>query len=173
MPCRCRLNERGPHGVGLCPVGSDTYMGFIQRFFIGRNGPDQLNLALLAVSMGFTFLSRVLFGGFFSTLAYVILAICVFRMISRNLERRQRENAWFLQLIRRGGARGQSPRSPDRRGRPDRQKPRRTRNTSAISNAPAVNKRCAPRRAKARLKSPAPNAARCSTRKCRGKNHAI
>jgi len=81
-------------------------MGFIQRFFIGRNGSDQLNLALIGAALASNLLSRFMFRGLFETLSYVLMFLWIFRMISRNLERRQRENAWFLQLIRRGGAKG-------------------------------------------------------------------
>jgi len=81
-------------------------MGFIQRFFVGRNGSDQLNLALLGVGIACNLLSRFMFRGLLSALFYVAVFLWIFRMISRNLERRQRENAWFLQLIRRGGAKG-------------------------------------------------------------------
>jgi len=81
-------------------------MGFIQRFFIGRNGSDQLNIALLVAAIAFNLLSRLLFRGLFEALCYIAAFLWIFRMISRNLERRQRENAWFLQLIGRGGAKG-------------------------------------------------------------------
>ncbi|MCL2588941.1 MAG: hypothetical protein FWD84_05980 [Oscillospiraceae bacterium] len=84
-------------------------MGFIQRFFIGRNGVDQLNRALLVVSIVLTILSRFLFANLFGTVAYVVMFLCIFRMISRNLERRRQENAAFLKLLGR-----HSPKSPYR-----------------------------------------------------------
>ena len=70
-------------------------MGFLQRFFYGRNGVDQLNIALFLASFGLNLLSRVLFQNFLSSVAYGLLFLCVFRMISRNVEKRQRENLWF------------------------------------------------------------------------------
>ena len=78
-------------------------MGFLQRLFHGRNGVDQLNIALFLASMGLNLLSRVLFQNFLSSVAYGLLFLCVFRMISRNVEKRQRENFWFqtrLQALR-------------------------------------------------------------------------
>jgi len=76
-------------------------MGFLQRFFHGRNGTDQLNIALIVASIATTLLSRFLFLGFLSTVSYVLLFLCVFRMISRNIPRRQQENALFLEKTKR------------------------------------------------------------------------
>ena len=76
-------------------------MGFFQRFFQGRNGSDQLNLALLVLSIIATFLSRVLFPFVLGTIGYVLLFLCVFRMISRNIPQRQLENRWFLEKTKR------------------------------------------------------------------------
>ena len=89
-------------------------MGFIQRFFIGRNGSDQLNLALLGAALALNLLSRFMFRGLFETLSYIAMFFWIFRMISRNLERRQRENATFLQIIRRAGAKGPKTAQPRR-----------------------------------------------------------
>jgi len=74
-------------------------MGFLQQFFIGRNGLDQLNMALLAASVGLSVLSWFIFPSLFSNLAYVFLFLGLFRMISRNLEKRSRENRYFLELV--------------------------------------------------------------------------
>jgi len=75
-------------------------MEFLQQLFRGRNGSDQLNLALLAVGFGFNMLSRMMFQNLFVMLSYVALGVCLFRMISRNIPKRQQENAWFLELVR-------------------------------------------------------------------------
>ena len=72
-------------------------MGFLQRFFQGRNGPDQLNIALIVLSLASTVLSYVMFRNALSTVSYVLLGLCIFRMISRNIPRRQQENAFFLE----------------------------------------------------------------------------
>jgi len=76
-------------------------MGFLQRFFHGRNGPDQLSMVLLIASFAATLLGRIAFQNFFSILASVLLVFGFFRMISRNVTRRRQENAWFLEKTKR------------------------------------------------------------------------
>ena len=75
------------------------------RFLYGRNGVDQLNIAMLWVSIGADLLATILMRQR-NGLAYVGLALyygsvvlwvlVLFRMFSRNLQRRRAENAWFL-----------------------------------------------------------------------------
>lgn len=70
------------------------------KFMAGRNGNDALNrflivadLLLLLVSTLFSkSLGRVLYPLFL-----ILLAFTYFRMFSRNLYKRQRENAWYYQ----------------------------------------------------------------------------
>jgi len=78
-------------------------MNFIQRFFIGRNGTDQLNIALAAASIALTVLSWFLFRNTLTSMAYVTMGIMLFRMISRNINARQRENMAFLQMAGKWG----------------------------------------------------------------------
>ena len=89
-------------------------MGFLQRFFHGRNGSDQLNFALMIAGVALSFLSRVMFQNLFQTLAWVALGLCLFRMVSRNIDKRRQENAQFLALVSR--LRPQSPSTSWRRG---------------------------------------------------------
>jgi len=84
-------------------------MGFFGQFFQGRNGVDQLNIALMGVAVALTFLGRFMFQSFFPLLAYVTMFLCMFRLISRNIPKRQAENAYFLNLIQ--GLRNRTPRS--------------------------------------------------------------
>ena len=72
-------------------------MNFLSHFFYGRNGKDQLNIALMFLAIALNVLSRLLFATFFSALSYVAIALCIFRALSRNLPRRQAENALFLE----------------------------------------------------------------------------
>jgi len=71
------------------------------RFMYGRNGNDQLNAALLCVYLVLCVL-EIVFGGIhtaavvFNTLALLLAVVVLFRMFSRNLTRRQAENARFL-----------------------------------------------------------------------------
>lgn len=72
-------------------------MNFLARFFQGRNGTDQLNLALLVFSLLANVIAR--FSGILllSNIALAFMFLALFRMVSRNIPRRQSENAWFMQ----------------------------------------------------------------------------
>jgi len=76
-------------------------MHFLQRFFQGRNGRDQLNIALAVLSVVTTLLSRFMLQFPLMLISYIALALCVFRMVSRNISRRQTENALFLEKTKR------------------------------------------------------------------------
>lgn len=73
----------------------------LERMFIGRNGIDQLNIAVLGVSLACWLVSRVLSIGMLRALfyyAFVLAAgVCIYRALSRNIPRRQAENQRFLE----------------------------------------------------------------------------
>lgn len=80
-----------------------------RRFLYGRYGSDQLNLALLIAAVVLSLLSGILSlllpytAGVYTNLLlsaamYALLAIALFRMLSRNIYRRQRENRRFRNL---------------------------------------------------------------------------
>lgn len=73
----------------------------LERMFIGRAGIDQLNIAVLGLSLGCWLVSRFLPGGLLRTLfyyAFVLAAgVCIYRALSRNLPKRQAENRQFLE----------------------------------------------------------------------------
>ncbi len=68
----------------------------IRRFFIGRNGPDHLSLALSILAFALS-LFRVHIS--FYIISLVIFAISIFRMVSKNIEKRRKENLMFLRLV--------------------------------------------------------------------------
>ena len=79
----------------------------LRRFMAGRYGSDQLGRWLLGLAVVLILLgmignrtgSTVLAG--LSLLAYVPLIWSIFRMYSRNIEARRRENAAFLRFLTR------------------------------------------------------------------------
>ena len=76
-----------------------------RNFMIGRNGQDQLGVAIFGVGFLFLILSMV-FGRFawsflFSLLSWILLLLCIFRMYSKNLSARGAENRAFLNLLHR------------------------------------------------------------------------
>ncbi len=67
---------------------------------IGRHGQDQLNIFLLIVALVLMILGAFIrsIGGLLNWLALALLALTWFRMLSKNLPRRQAENARYLNL---------------------------------------------------------------------------
>ena len=72
-----------------------------RRFMYGRYGSDKLNVFLLIVGVVFCLLSSFSRLYLLGILAYVPLILAIFRMYSRNISKRQRENQRFLQLFAR------------------------------------------------------------------------
>ncbi|MCL2828945.1 MAG: hypothetical protein FWD99_09470 [Oscillospiraceae bacterium] len=93
-------------------------MNFLQQFFQGRNGTDQLNIAMLILGFVFNLLSRFMFGNLFSAISFALLGLCLFRMISRNIPKRRRENAIFMELTKGLWARLPGPLSGGGAGQP-------------------------------------------------------
>ncbi len=73
------------------------------RFMYGRNGTDELSLFLSIVFCVAIVFSRLLggpVGAFLHGLSFVLLFWCYFRVFSRNLALRQRENQKYLSYKR-------------------------------------------------------------------------
>lgn len=70
----------------------------LRRLFIGRNGPDQLSLALTVAA----FIISLIPGGYITYgLSLVMLLFAVFRMFSKNIAQRQKENIFLLNMVNR------------------------------------------------------------------------
>lgn len=73
---------------------------WFRNFMLGRYGSDKLNGALLLTGIVLMVLGSIFKGlTFLTLLAYIPLFWCIFRMYSRNLEARRRENAAFLNFF--------------------------------------------------------------------------
>ncbi|MBQ6825906.1 MAG: hypothetical protein IJP34_04530 [Clostridia bacterium] len=82
----------------------------LMQFMAGRYGPDKLSYFLVVCSLIISFLNILLrfiaisvsspvlliLGYVFQLLGYGILGYAFFRVLSRNIYARQKENAWFL-----------------------------------------------------------------------------
>lgn len=77
----------------------NNLMAGLQRLFYGRNGFDHLTFAVFIVSFLIRLIARLFWIPWIGYLYYVGLAYALFRMFSRNIYQRQKENAWFLNLI--------------------------------------------------------------------------
>ena len=78
----------------------------LRRFMAGRYGSDRLNQCLLGAAFVLILISaiggrRVQWMSMLSLLAYVPLIWSMFRMYSRNIEARRRENAAFQRFFTR------------------------------------------------------------------------
>lgn len=75
--------------------------GTIARFMYGRNGTDQLNMALLAAYLLVWLIQALLRRNFavrmvLEAVSLALAVLILFRTFSRNLHKRQAENAKFL-----------------------------------------------------------------------------
>ncbi|MBE6656422.1 MAG: hypothetical protein E7609_06120 [Ruminococcaceae bacterium] len=77
----------------------------LARFFAGRNGADALYYLAFSLSLIFIFLSGIFYAH--SVLKYLFPALyllafgyALFRMLSRNVTKRQRENAAFRRAMK-------------------------------------------------------------------------
>ena len=70
------------------------------RLMAGRYGGDQLNVLLMALYVIFYIVYRFTRMFIFELLALFLVALSLYRALSRSLERRRAENIRFLQLAR-------------------------------------------------------------------------
>lgn len=75
----------------------------LSRFMYGRNGADQLGLttiwAVLLLDVANIFIKQQTIHTIISFLSTVLLVMAVYRVFSRNLQKRRAENARFLEKV--------------------------------------------------------------------------
>ena len=71
-------------------------MKWFTNFMRGRYGVDQLSFAMLFVYFLLTFLGLFIHSKVLPNLALVIMILCWFRMLSKNIYKRQAENTFYL-----------------------------------------------------------------------------
>lgn len=71
-------------------------MNWFRNFMMGRYGTDKLNIALIVISIILSLISRFLRLGIITYLSYIPLFLCIFRMFSRDINKRIQENQKFL-----------------------------------------------------------------------------
>lgn len=72
-------------------------MNRFQKFMIGRYGVDQLYNALVISSFALTLISIFTDWGILRTIGLVFLFFAIFRLFSKNINKRYQENMKFLQ----------------------------------------------------------------------------
>lgn len=70
----------------------------LQKFMTGRRGADELSLALLIVGVVLSVLSGLFRLNVLYILSVLLYGYAMFRMFSKNLDRRYAENAAFVRL---------------------------------------------------------------------------
>lgn len=76
---------------------------FLNRFYIfmqGRYGKDELNTTLLVTALILIIVSRFVRSWILRILAFLILALLIFRTLSRNIYKRSAENRKFLPVYK-------------------------------------------------------------------------
>lgn len=68
------------------------------RFMYGRNGFDKLCLGMLWTTVILSFVNIFFRSFIIWILEYALIFLCVFRVLSKNIYKRQRENRWFINL---------------------------------------------------------------------------
>lgn len=87
-------------------------MNWLKKFMAGRYGADQLSMALLILSVILSAALRFTGVPLLALISYIPLGLCLFRMLSKNINRRRMENykfhmivspvyAWFRKMRRR------------------------------------------------------------------------
>ncbi len=70
----------------------------IRNFLSGRYGNDQLNVFLFIFGCVLTFILSLLRIPYIGLISYIPYGFAIFRMLSKNFVKRQKENARFLTL---------------------------------------------------------------------------
>lgn len=73
-------------------------MNWLNNFMAGRYGTDQLSLALLILGMILTVLGNLFQIPWLTILSYLPFLLCLFRIFSRNVNKRRMENNKFFKL---------------------------------------------------------------------------
>ena len=76
--------------------GFRVIRNFLRNFMLGRYGPDHLNIAMIVVSLALSLLNVFFKLTAITLVSYVIIALAVYRMMSRNITKRRAENDKFI-----------------------------------------------------------------------------
>ena len=70
-----------------------------RRLMAGRHGADEFSMAMLIAGLALSIIGSLLRLGFLSLLSMALYVYSVFRMFSRNHERRYQENQKYLSIV--------------------------------------------------------------------------
>ena len=76
----------------------NKFKNWLMRMMQGRYGSDILGRDLTFLSLAFAILGLILKNGLMTTFGFIILLFVNFRMFSRNINKRYRENSSYFRL---------------------------------------------------------------------------
>ena len=68
----------------------------LMRFMSGRNGPDELFFAFFILSVLLSVINIFARSVILQLAVYALIIYALFRLFSRNSDKRRKENAWFI-----------------------------------------------------------------------------
>lgn len=71
---------------------------WFRKFMIGRYGPDQYYIFLFILALVIIILATILNSGILTIISYAIIIYAMFRLFSRNIEKRRQENDRFIAI---------------------------------------------------------------------------
>lgn len=74
-------------------------MNWLRNFMYGRHGADHLSVGLIAISFLISLVLRFVPVPFILLIAYIPLVFAFYRILSKNISKRQHENQIFLQYF--------------------------------------------------------------------------
>ncbi|WP_350446030.1 hypothetical protein [Anaeromonas gelatinilytica] len=74
-------------------------MNWLRKFMEARSGGDQLSSGLVILSIIFIIISRFTNWTIFVLFSYIPLAISIYRIFSKNIQKRRMENYKFMILL--------------------------------------------------------------------------
>ena len=72
----------------------------LMRFLSGRNGPDELFFAFFLISVILSVINIFVRSVILQLAVYALMIYALFRLFSRNTEKRRMENAYFTEKLR-------------------------------------------------------------------------
>ena len=73
-------------------------MNWFKRFMMGRYGSDQLSYAILILGILLVLIDSFIKTAIITVFIFVLLLLSLFRMFSKNIPSRSRENAVFMKI---------------------------------------------------------------------------
>lgn len=75
----------------------DKIKNGIRKFMIGRNGADELSLAMLIAGLAAAVIASLFGSAVINLISTALYVLCVFRMFSKNIAKRYEENRKYVQ----------------------------------------------------------------------------